>query len=341
MVPPLNRAPSSAQVSSPATVLVVGEALVDEFDDGSRVAGGAPFNVARWLAALGVPTCFVSRVGRGDAGARCLLDSAQRVGLSVQDVQLDDLYPTGRVLVTRTHGGHQFTIGSPAAWDHIDPDLALQALQAALPRVVVFGTLAQRHQTSRKAITQLLQSTNALRVADLNLRAGTDTVELAEHTLNLADWLKVNEDEWAQLLTWFAPGTQQGRAESRSASSAQAQQAQQALMHRFQLQRVVVTCGERGWFTLDAAGFVDARGSAQAVPRLVDTVGAGDSFLAVLVAGLAWQQQLGESLQRANRLAAALCGQHGAMPHDDAFISHWRDQLAPFRAPHNQASPNP
>ena len=338
MVPRLARAPSPANASPPVTVLVVGEALVDEFDDGCRVAGGAPFNVARWLAALGVPTCFVSRVGKGDAGARCLLDSAQRVGLSVQDVQVDDLHPTGRVVVTRTSGGHQVTMGSPAAWDHIDPDLALQALQAALPRVVVFGTLAQRHQTSRKAITQLLQSTTALRVADLNLRAGTDTVELAEHTLKLADWLKVNEDEWAQLLTWFAPGAQQGRAEPRSASSALAQQ---ALMHRFRLQRVVVTCGERGWFTLNAVGCVDARGCAQAVPTLVDTVGAGDSFLAVLVAGLAWGQPLGESLQWANRLAAAVCGQQGAMPDDDAFISHWRDQLAPFSAPHNQASPNP
>ncbi|MEY3273150.1 MAG: hypothetical protein RLZZ341_2051, partial [Pseudomonadota bacterium] len=32
-------------------VLVIGEALVDEFPDGTRVAGGAPFNQARWLAA--------------------------------------------------------------------------------------------------------------------------------------------------------------------------------------------------------------------------------------------------------------------------------------------------
>ena len=34
-------------------IAVLGEALVDEFHDGP-VAGGAPFNVARSLAALGV-----------------------------------------------------------------------------------------------------------------------------------------------------------------------------------------------------------------------------------------------------------------------------------------------
>lgn len=334
MVPRLARAPSSAHVAQSATVLVVGEALVDEFDDGGRVAGGATFNVARWLAALGVPTCFISRVGRDDEGARCLLDSAHRVGLSVHGVQVDDQHPTGRVVVTRTAGGHRFTIGRPAAWDHIDSDQALQALWAMSPGVVVFGTLAQRHPTSRKAITQLLQSTTALRVADLNLRAGTDTMALAVHTLQLADWLKVNEDEWAQLLTWFAPShkegaDRQGGALHTGAQAAQQQQQNQALMKRFQLQRVVLTCGERGWLTLNVDGCVDASGVAEAVPKLIDTVGAGDSFLAVLVAGLARKQPLVESLQAANCLAAAVCGQQGALPNDDAFISHWRNQLTP------------
>ncbi len=347
MVPELNRAPSSAQLSTPATVLVVGEALVDEFDDGSCVAGGAPFNVARWLAALGVPTCFVSRVGKDDEGARCLLDSARRVGLAMQGVQVDDQHPTGRVRVTRTEGGHRFAIGSPAAWDHIDADQAMQALQATSPAVVVFGSLAQRHPTSRRAITQLLQNTTALRVADLNLRAGTDTLALAEHTLQLADCLKVNEDEWAQLLAWFAPSDNKGAdrqggashppeqdaqdaQETQNAQNAQwAQLQRQALMRRFQLQRVVLTCGERGWLTFNVDGCVDASGAAEAVPNLVDTVGAGDSFLAVLVAAWARKQPLVDSLQAANRLAAAVCGQQGAMPNDDAFISHWRDRLTP------------
>lgn len=333
MVPQPERAPSSPNALPCATVVVLGEALVDEFEDGGRVAGGAPFNVARWLAALGVPTCFISRIGRDDHGARSLLDSARRVGLSMQSVQIDLLHPTGRVVVTRTLEGHSFAIGSPAAWDHIDADLALQALIKAAPSVVVFGTLAQRHATSRQTITRLLQSTSAVRVADLNLRAGTDTADLAEHTLKLADWLKVNEDEWAQLLTWFPPCQQGHPAEQ---ANTRHEQAEQALMQRFELQRVVVTCGERGWYTLNAKAEVDARGAAEPVPALVDTVGAGDSFLAVLVAGLARGQALDESLQAASRLAAAVCTQQGAMPNDDAFIAHWRNQLTPQGATLNR-----
>ena len=335
MVPQPDRAPSSPTVLPCATVVVLGEALVDEFDDGGRVAGGAPFNVARWLAALGVPTCFISRIGRDDHGAQSLLDSARRVGLSMQSVQIDELHPTGRVVVTRTADGHSFAIGSPAAWDHIDADLALQALIKAAPSVVVFGSLAQRHAKSRQTITRLLQSTNAVRVADLNLRAGTDTADLAEHTLKLADWLKVNEDEWVQLLSWFALPEPAHQAEpTRTAPDPAAQ----ALMQRFELQRVVVTCGERGWYTLNAKAEVDARGAAEPVPALVDTVGAGDSFLSVLVAGLARGQALDESLQAASRLAAAVCGQQGAMPNDDAFISHWRNQLTPQGATLNRTS---
>lgn len=322
-------APNSPAHGLPgAAVAVLGEALVDEFEDGAQVAGGAPFNVARWLAALGVPTLFISRVGKDDAGARCLQASAQRVGLDMSAVQLDGQYPTGRVSVSFTPAGHQFTIGKPAAWDHISAEQAAAAVRTAAPRVVVFGTLAQRHDTSRQAIRQALLASSALRLADLNLRAGTDTPEIAANTLAMADWLKVNEEEWAQLLQWFASPGQGGSADAR---------AQLELIQRFQLQRVVVTRGQHGWITLNQHGVCDASGAAEAVPKLVDTVGAGDSFVAVLVAGLAQGWPLVTTLQQANRLAAAVCGQRGAMPSDDAFITHWRDVLMSTGSHNNPA----
>ncbi|MFX5710084.1 PfkB family carbohydrate kinase, partial [Acinetobacter baumannii] len=79
-------------------ILVLGEALVDEFHDGP-VAGGAPFNVARSLAALGVPMRFVSRIGAHDAAGRLVLDSAACFGLAVDGIQRDPQRPTGRVSV--------------------------------------------------------------------------------------------------------------------------------------------------------------------------------------------------------------------------------------------------
>lgn len=59
------------------SIAVLGEALIDDFHDGP-VAGGAPFNVARSLAALGVPALFISRIGTDDADGRLVLQSARR-----------------------------------------------------------------------------------------------------------------------------------------------------------------------------------------------------------------------------------------------------------------------
>ena len=73
------------------SIAVLGEALVDEFHDGP-VAGGAPFNVARSVAALGAPVQFISRLGADDANGRFVRNSARRYGLGEQGLQRDDIY---------------------------------------------------------------------------------------------------------------------------------------------------------------------------------------------------------------------------------------------------------
>ena len=48
--------------------VVFGEVLFDIFPDGSRVLGGAPFNVAWHLQAFGCAPLFVSRIGEDENG---------------------------------------------------------------------------------------------------------------------------------------------------------------------------------------------------------------------------------------------------------------------------------
>jgi fructokinase len=303
-------------VKVPRGVVVIGEALVDVFADGARVAGGAPFNVARWLAAFGVPTTMISRIGAHDALADEVLASARRSGLACAAIQRDARRGTGRVDVALDAAGPRYTIEAEgtSAWDHIDPADALAAAAAAQPAVVVFGTLAQRHPASRGAIRTVLGATQALRFADLNLRDAPGMQQLAEETLRIADWVKVNDDEMAQLQRWFAPGLPGVAAE-------------RAIVERFGITRTLVTCGARGWYTLDAEGRRDGEGAAEPVPQLVDTVGAGDAFAAVVVAGLAGRRVLAGTLADAARLAAAVCGQRGAFPAQGGFLEHWRHRL--------------
>ncbi len=309
-----------------AGVAVLGEALVDAYPDGKQVPGGAPFNVARWLAAFGVPTLFVTRLGQGDAAAAVLHAEMARFGLARHGVQADRTHPTGLVQVLPAPApalGHRFEIADESAWDHIDARLALPLLQAAEPVAVCFGTLALRHADSRAAIAQCVAQAKALRMLDLNLREVSGLRALAEQALQLADWCKVNDEELHTLLAWFvcggSPVPAPGTAEHR--------QALQALSQRFGVERWVVTCGAQGWFTAGAEGRVDAEGAAMPVARVQDTVGAGDAFTATVLAGHAHGWPLAQTLAAANRLAAAVCSWRGALPADDATVQHWRNTL--------------
>ena len=49
---------------------IFGEVLYDHFPDGSRVLGGAPFNVAWHLQAFGLAPRFISRVGDDAEGRK-------------------------------------------------------------------------------------------------------------------------------------------------------------------------------------------------------------------------------------------------------------------------------
>lgn len=315
--------PSPTPAARPSrAVLVLGEALVDRFADGP-VVGGAPFNVARSLAAFGVPTTMVTRIGRQDDDGVRVLDSALRFGLHDGAIQRDDVRPTGVVTVVERDGQHRFQIHDDAAWDHLDLDEALRALAWSSPRIVYFGTLAQRHAVSAHAIRALLDRTPALRYLDLNLRAGQDNRDLAAQSLQRADWVKVNDDELRTLLVWFAPALDAATDDDSPAM----REGVRLLMDRFALSRLIVTRGERGYAAYDARARRIAHGAAYPVSRVVDTVGAGDAFSAACLAMLSAGRPLKASLDAGNRYAAAICGERGALPEDQAFFRAWRSAL--------------
>jgi fructokinase len=291
-----------------ADVVVLGEALVDVFD-GTDVPGGAPFNVARNLAALGAPPLMVTRVGMDPRGRR-LVDGLRVLDMPLDGVQYDADRPTGAVDVTLRDGQPSFAIADDAAWDHLDTALAADATRRAQPRIACFGTLAQRTPASRAAIRACLAATDALRVLDLNLRGQAGERECAAESLLLADVVKVNEDELAQLLRWFAgdgsaampTGGESGDALDRARTS--------TLLRAFDLQRLVVTRGALGWACMSRDGQV-LEGGAPPV-AVVDTVGAGDAFTAVLLLGEVRGWATAATLAHAARFAATACTLRGA-----------------------------
>ena len=294
------------------TVIAFGETLVDQFRD-RGVLGGAPFNVACHLGALGAHPVLVTRAGKDAQGER-LLQAMNTRGLDLQGVQSDPVHPTGQVKVTETVRGHAFDILSDQAYDHIHPGMARLVGLSVHPKLVYFGTLSQRGE-SRRALRDLLSTVDARAFLDVNLRDPWVDADTLHWSLQQASVVKLNEDELDRISALFAlDGT---TPHARAA----------VLVSCFDLQRVVVTCGAAGAWTLDGAGRV-ASVTGEALPHVVDTVGVGDGFAAVFILGMLRGWPLEFRLARADAFARALCLIRGAVPDSpafyDPFIRDWQ-----------------
>lgn len=297
--------PESTFHSSTQTVVAFGETLVDQFRD-RNVLGGAPFNVACHLAAMGSHPVLVTRAGKDELGEQLMQTMAER-GLDMRGVQSDPARSTGRVRVTENEAGHAFDILPDQAYDHIHPGMARMAAMSAHPTLVYFGTLAQRGE-SRRALRELLAAVETRAFLDINLRDPWVEPDVLDWSLRQAAVAKMNEEELIRLCTLFSLGgtTPQTRAA--------------ALLSSFDLHRIVVTRGSAGSWTLDRAGRIDEV-EGHPLPALVDAVGAGDGFAAVFMLGMLHDWPVALRMQRADMFASAICGIRGAVPATPDFYT--------------------
>jgi fructokinase len=277
-----------------AAICVFGEVLFDHFPDGARVLGGAPFNVAWHLQALGFAPRFVSRVGEDDEGEQ--VRAAMRSwGMDTGGLQTDPVRPTGRVTVRLEDGEPHYDIVDNCAWD------AIEAPAGASPGLLYHGSLASRSARSSDALDRLRQTAEGV-FLDVNLRPPWWHRPRLLELVRGARWVKVNRDELEQLAPEFADGTDPALA----------------MLECCGLAGLVVTRGAEGAEVLLAGG-ERCEAAPERGDRVVDTVGAGDAFSAVFIAGLLsdWPAQL--TLTRAQRFAAAIVGQRGATVSDRGF----------------------
>ena len=282
---------------STGEVLCVGEILWDFLPTGLFL-GGAPFNVACHLGVAGVPVAMVSRVGADRLGDEAMR-RARDYGVATDLVQIDPNLPTGLVNATIDESGEaRYVILDGAAWDAIELNETLLA-RAENAAAIVFGSLAQRHATTRGTIERLSE-TKALAVFDLNLRPPYEDRDVIVGSLRRADVLKVNSGELQRLAGWF--GLPSGERESAS-----------ALSRLFSCPVVCVTRGRNGAALWRDEVWVEHPGFEVQVR---DTVGAGDAFLARLLAGLLAGANNETLLKDANRSGADVAAQFGALPID-------------------------
>jgi fructokinase len=277
---------------------IFGEVLFDHFPDGSRVLGGAPFNVAWHLQAFGLSPYFISRVG-DDVAGREIADLMIAWGMCRDWLQTDAHHATGSVQVRIDNGEPSYDIVKDSAYDFIDTALLTQPNTQG---ILYHGSLAVRNPVSLAALRAIKASHQGRIFVDVNLRSPWWQPESLLPLLHDADWLKLNQDELFQL----------------SPDGADLQTAMRLLYDRFNLEILFVTCGENG--AVAYAGnhqFESVKPSSSLA--VIDTVGAGDAFSAVLLLGLSQQWPLPITLERAQAFAGALVGRRGATVNDPSF----------------------
>lgn len=277
----------------------LGELLWDCFPDGNR-PGGAPANVAFHAQQLGLSARVATRVG-DDPLEDELCEFLAKQGLRTDLVQRDAKHGTGTVTVEpQPNGQTRYTFLESSAWDFLEADDRwLAAMSQA--RAVCFGTLAQRNPASRSAIHECLRATrpDCLRVYDVNLRPPFYEREWIVASLELANVVKLNDDEVRTLAAMLG-----------APSDAEAEFAKW-LREQHDLDLVCVTRGPRGAVAVDREGTCDVPGIAV---QVVDTVGAGDAFTAGLIRSRLERWPLPDGLALANRIGALVAGRPGAMP---------------------------
>lgn len=282
------------------SILCVGEVLWDALPMGLFL-GGAPFNVSCHLHQLGEEVTMASRVGDDVLGHEVLRRIRHR-GMRDDCIQLDPNFQTGFVEVALDiEGTPDYTIVEPVAWDAIEHTTALHA-EAHQADAIVFGSLAQRRSPSRETI-QALWVAEARTVFDVNLRPPFVDRAIIKQSLQAANVVKMNDEELEQMIEWFGV-------------SSSPQAAMEALAAQFDVAMICVTRGKHGAVLWNEGRWTEHPGYAVTV---ADTVGAGDAFLAGLLAGYLAGRDDATILEEASRLGAYVATQMGPTPQYDGL----------------------
>lgn len=278
-------------------IIGIGEILWDILPDGKQ-PGGAPYNFVYHSMQSSIESLIISAVGN-DVPGRELREELKKIGLIDKYIQTNKLI-TGNVTVELDYSGNpEYTIQNNVAWDNILWTEELEAL-AKRASAVCYGSLCQRNHVSARTINNFIEATgkDCLRIFDINLRQNFYSKEILKKSFMKANIVKLNINELAIIAGLF---NIRGNMDEQI----------QKLMNLFKLEYIACTMGSDGSIlkSMDEESFFVAP-----VVEVNDTVGAGDSFTAVLTAGILLNIPLWDIHKKATEISAFVCTQKGATP---------------------------
>jgi len=304
-------------------ILCAGENLIDMIqqrvaEDGApefrAIVGGSPYNCARALGRLGAEVGYLTPLSTDRMGD--LLAAALAAdGVALLGGRSDR--PTSLALVALDAGQPRYQFYRQGVADR---DVTYDTLHASMPasaRALHLGSISLIDGADADALAELAEAARGRGLftsIDPNIRPGQLRGDSAGYRARLAsifavaDVVKISDED----LGWWDPGRDTGAAA-------------EALYAAVGPGLLVVTRGAQGVIAFHPAGRIEV--PAVPVTRLVDTVGAGDTFMAALLDGLSGAMALERAalealpaerltalLARAARAAAITCTRAGCNP---------------------------
>ena len=276
-------------------VVCIGEALIDRIKNKSNQGftdflGGAPANVACALRKLKIDSVFIGRIGSDEFGKK-FIDQFQALEVNIKFLQLDKNLPTRIVKVDRNDSGDRYFSGfdtsvntsfADEALDKNEMEKEIQSLEKLFfkTKYIVCGTVILSSSISAECLHFLFKMANKFDVKiiiDLNWRDvfwdyaslsngnnEKERVDLIKNFLKFSHILKLSKEE---AILFFENDNPSEISET--------------MLNR---PNVIITDGPNpiSWIINGVQGTTEVINTS----KIVDTTGAGDTFLAGLISQL-------------------------------------------------------
>lgn len=290
-------------------ITAIGEILFDVYQTQKKL-GGAPFNFIYHVWKLTNDGKFISRIGNDNSGKE-IIEFLEKQQFDTNFVQIDDSVNTGEVKVQLDKNKiPTFEIIGNRAYDFIEHRPELDDL-IKKSDLLYFGTLAQRNETSRNTISTLTQ--NAKKVfCDINIRQNYYTKEIIHKSLEASSAVKLNVDEF-ELINGLLIG-----------NDYELKKTAYEIIEKYNLELFCVTLGSEGSYLFKGK---EESFHKTEVNNIVDTVGAGDAYAAIMSLGYLMNWEIKKTNKLASEFAAEICTIKGAVPTEDNIYNNFQEKI--------------
>ncbi|TXJ12618.1 carbohydrate kinase family protein [Brachyspira aalborgi] len=252
-------------------ILVFGEILYDIYDN-VAVIGGAPFNYSVQLSRLiskNDNLKFITALGKDDF-SKDAFKFIENENIDSSLMQVLDNYETGKATVFMNENKiPDYIIHENVAWDNIEFNSDIEKALKEKYDLFYFNILSCRSEKSYNTLKNIFKNIDSkYKVCDVTFRKNYYTKEKIKEALEFINILKINDDELAIIKSLFYPNLQNDN-----------EILLKNLNKDFNIDYIFLTLGKSG-----ASSFYNNQYIFKPSNKIkvIDTVGAGDSFCAAL-----------------------------------------------------------